>query len=76
VHAEQLGLVAAVVVDDRNDRLAREVAGEQARVGLVDVAPDRVDELPPGLLGGVQVADYVETSGDVAGRGISRAAVR
>jgi hypothetical protein len=76
VHAEQLGLVAAVVINDRNDRLAGEVAGEQPRIGLVDVAPDRVDELPPGLLGGVQVADYVQAAGDVAGRWISRAAVR
>ena len=38
VDAEQLGLVAAVVLDDRDDRLAGQVAGEQPDVGLVDVA--------------------------------------
>jgi hypothetical protein len=56
VHAEQLGLITAVVFDDRNDRLAREVAGEQCDIGLVDVQPDRVDELPPRFLGGVEIA--------------------
>jgi hypothetical protein len=64
VHPKQLGLVTPVALDDRDDRLAGEVAGEQRDVGLVDVEPDRVDELAPGLLGGVQVAGYVEASGD------------
>jgi hypothetical protein len=64
VHAEQLGLVAPVALDDRNDRLAGEVAGEQRDVGLVDVQPNRVDELAPGLLGGVQITGYVQARGD------------
>src|SRR5690348_9959991 len=63
VHPEQLGLVAAVALDDRDDRLAGQVAGEQRGVRLVDVQPDRVDVLPPRLLGGVQIACYVQARG-------------
>jgi hypothetical protein len=64
VHAEQLRLVPTIVLDDRDDRLAGEVTGKQRDVGLVDVQADRVDELPPRLLGGVQIAGYVQTRGD------------
>jgi hypothetical protein len=53
VHAEQVGLVTTVALDDRDDRLARQVAREQRDIGLVGVPRDRVDELPPRLLGGV-----------------------
>jgi hypothetical protein len=49
---------------DRDDRLAGEVAGEQGDVGLVDAADDGIDELPPCLLGGVQIARDVEARGD------------
>jgi hypothetical protein len=64
MHAKQLCLVASVALDDRDDRLAGQVAGQQRDIGLVDVQPDRVDELAPGLLGGVQIAGYVQTRGD------------
>jgi hypothetical protein len=64
VDPEQLGLVAAVALDDRHDRLSREVARQQRDVGLVDVQPDRVDELAPGLLGGVEVAGDIQARGD------------
>jgi hypothetical protein len=53
MHPEQLRVVPTVVLDDRDDRLAGEVAREQRHIGLVDVQADRVDELPPRLLGGV-----------------------
>jgi hypothetical protein len=53
--------------DDRDDRLAGQIAGEQGDVRLVDVQLDRVDELAPGLLGGVQVARDVEAGGDDSG---------
>jgi hypothetical protein len=66
VHTEQLGLIAAVVIDDRNDRLAGEVAREQRDIGLVDVQPDRIDELAPRLLGGVEIAGDVDARGDGA----------
>jgi hypothetical protein len=64
VDAEELCVVASVTADDRDDRLAGQVAGEQRDVGLVDVALDRVDELPPRLLGGVEVAGDVQARGD------------
>ena len=59
-HAEELGLVPRAVPHDRDDRLAREVAGHQRDVRLVDVQLDRVQELPPRLLGGVEVAREVD----------------
>jgi hypothetical protein len=64
MNAEQVGLIVAVGLDDRDDRLAGQIAGEQRGVGLVDVQADRVDELPPRLLGGVEVARDVEAGGD------------
>jgi hypothetical protein len=64
VNAEQVGLVAAVGLDDRDDRLPGQIAGEQRRIGLVDIQAYRVDELPPGLLRGVEVARDVEPGGD------------
>jgi hypothetical protein len=70
--AEQLGLVAAVAAHDRDDRLAREVAGQERDIGLVDVPADGVDELPPRLLGGVQVAGDVDPRRD----GVSPVAAR
>ena len=60
LHAEQLGLVAAVALEDRHDRLPGQVAGDERDVGLVDVQLDRVDELPPRLLGGVEVARDIQ----------------
>jgi hypothetical protein len=64
VDPEQVGLVCAVALNDRDDRLAGEVTREQPDVGLVDVLCERVDELPPRLLGGVQVARDIEAGGD------------
>jgi hypothetical protein len=68
MHAEEVGLVprrvgGVRVLDDGDDRLAREIARQQGRVGLVDIEPDGVDELAPGLLGGVQVRGDVEPRG-------------
>ena len=60
VDAEQLGLIAAVGACDGDDRLARQVSGEQGDVCLVDVQPDRVQVLPPRLLGRVEVAGDVD----------------
>jgi hypothetical protein len=76
VHAEQLGVITAVAVDDRDDRLAGQVAGEQRGIGLVDVQPDRVDELAPCLLGRVEVACDVEARGDGAEAPLSPEAAR
>jgi hypothetical protein len=59
-HAEELGLVGRAVLDDRDDRLPREVAGHQRDVRLVDVELDRIQELPPRLLGSVEVARQVD----------------
>jgi hypothetical protein len=64
VDAEEVGLVAPIAAQDRDDRLAGQIAGEQRDVGLVDVAPDGIDELPPSLLGGVKVAGDVEPGRD------------
>jgi hypothetical protein len=64
VDAEQLGLVTVVAPYDRDDRLAGQVTGEQRDVALVDVQRDRVDELPPRLLGGVKIARDVDPGGD------------
>jgi hypothetical protein len=64
VDAEQVGLVMTVALDDRNDCLAGQVAREQRNIGLVEIPGDRVDELPPRLLGGVEVAGDVDPGGD------------
>jgi hypothetical protein len=58
--AEELGLIRGAVSDDRDDGLAGQIAGDQRDVGLVDVQLDRVQELPPRLLGGVEVAHEVD----------------
>ena len=69
--AEQLCLVASVAAHDRHDRLARQIAGDERDVRLVHVELDGVQELPPRLLGRVEVAHDVEPRRDV-----SRAAAR
>jgi hypothetical protein len=74
--AEQLGLVAPVALDDRDDRLAGQVASQQRDVGLVDVQLDRVEVLPPRLLGGVEVARDVQAGGDRRPLPVSRAGAR
>ena len=45
------------------------IAGEERHVGLVDAQPDGVDELPPRLFGGVQVAGDVRAHVPGAGDG-------
>jgi hypothetical protein len=70
--AEQLSLVAPVAADDRNDRLAGQIAGQQRNVSLVDVALDRVDKLPPRLLGGMEIAGDVQAGRDCASQGVTR----
>jgi hypothetical protein len=62
--AEHIRRVLAVALDDRDDRLAGQVARQQRDVRLVDVQPDRVDELPPRLLSGVEIAGDVNPGGD------------
>ena len=66
VDAEELRLVAVLTPHDRHDRLPGQIPREKADIRLVDVQPDRVDELPPRCLRGVEVACDVEPSDDVS----------
>ena len=59
----ELAVPAAVRPDERNDRLAGEVARDEDGVRLPDTEPDRVQELAPGSLGGMQVGGNEQAHG-------------
>ena len=62
MHAEELRLVAIAVADDRHDRLASQVAGDERDVSLVSVQLDGVQELSPRCLSRMEIARDVEPS--------------
>ena len=59
-HVRRPGLAAFLAPDDRDERLAGQVAGDQRCVDLVDVCTHRVQKLAPRALGGVEIAADVD----------------
>ena len=59
---------ASVGAHERNERLAREIACDEHRIRFPDAEADRVQQLPPGDLGGMQIGGDQEPHGQ-SGRG-------